>query len=43
MTIEILNFTDALRLTDTGKRIIKAKQHEKIMIQIKVNNERPTH
>ena len=43
MTIEILNFTDALRLTDTGKRIIKAKQYEKIMIQIKVNNERLTH
>lgn len=43
MTVEILNFTEALRLTDTGKRIIKAKQHEKIMIQIKANNERPTH
>ena len=42
MTIEILNFTEALRLTDTGKRIIKAKQHEKIMIKLKANNERPT-
>jgi hypothetical protein len=43
MTVEILNFTEALRLTDTGKRIIKAKQHEKIMIQIKANNDSPTH
>ena len=42
MTVEILNFTEALRLTDTGKRIIKAKQHEKIMIQIKASNESNT-
>jgi hypothetical protein len=36
MTIEILNFTEALRLTDTGKRIIKKKQYDKLVLQLRV-------
>ncbi len=28
MTVEILNFTEALRLTDTGKRIIQDKMYK---------------
>ena len=37
MTIEILNFTEALRLTETGKRIIKEKVQEKVITQVRQN------
>ena len=37
MTVEILNFTEALRLTDTGKRIIKKKQYDRAGIQVLLN------
>lgn len=43
MTIEILNFTEALRLTKIGKIIILDKALARALIQLRLNNERPTH
>jgi len=37
MTVEILNFTEALRLTDTGKRIIKEKIERHVSDQLYIN------
>ena len=43
MTIEILNFTEALRLTKIGKIIIQNKAFAKALIQLRLKNDSPTH